>query len=62
MNWRSSLSAVWLWNRFPPSPVADEMVRAADEALSAARRAGKNRVGMFEDMGTGRNGSVVEEG
>src|SRR5713101_4623129 len=33
---------------------------AAHEVLSAAKRAGKNRVAMFEAMGPGRDGPVVE--
>lgn len=37
------------------APIADEMIRAADEALAAGKRTGKNRV--FEDMGPGRDGS-----
>ena len=31
-------------------PTADEIMRAADEALYAAKRAGKNRVSVFEDV------------
>ena len=34
------------------APAADEMLRGADKALSAARRAGENRVGMFEGLGS----------
>jgi len=33
------------------APAADEMIRAADEALYAAKRAGKNRVSVHEDVG-----------
>ena len=42
------------------APAADEMIRAADEALYAAKRAGKNRVSVHEDVGTtssGRSGA-----
>jgi diguanylate cyclase (GGDEF)-like protein len=31
------------------APRAAEMIRAAHEVLSAVKRAGKNRVGIFED-------------
>lgn len=35
------------------APSAEEIIRAADEALYAAKRAGKNRVSVHEDIGAG---------
>jgi diguanylate cyclase (GGDEF)-like protein len=43
------------------APAADEVIRAADEALYAAKRAGKNRVSVHEDVAgttpSGRSGA-----
>jgi len=38
------------------APAAEEVIRAADEALYAAKRAGKNRVSMHEDVAAGPGG------